>query len=148
MGGRKYQRTNSFDQDHNSKPSSRDPSPEKSRSPSPTKKEHRSNSRANLRDKSERLHSSQIDQRPKPHLGRRRHSTFSEPFDISTLKSAGNYVASFSDSEDENIHLERISKDMRGKSPSPERPSWGFGNSRVPSRQELRNEYEGRTILF
>jgi len=135
IGGRKYQRASSFDQEH-SKPPSREPSPENSRSTSPSKKEPRS--------RAARLHSSPAEERPKPQLRRRRNSVFSEPNDVSTAKLLGRHKSSFSDSEDDH-KLDRKSMEMRGKSPSPERPSWGFGNSRVPSRQEVRDEYEGRT---
>ena len=44
---------------------------------------------------------------------------------------------SFSDSDEEDKkYLENITKRMRGRDSSQERPSWGFGNSRVPSRVE------------
>ena len=60
------------------------------------------------------------------------------------------HVNSFSDSDDDSKYVERIKKDkMRGRDRSRdaslERPSWGFGNSRVPSRQEVGEELGGRT---
>ena len=60
------------------------------------------------------------------------------------------HVNSFSDSDDDSKYVERIKKEkMRGRDRSRdaslERPSWGFGNSRVPSRQEVREGGGGRT---
>ena len=52
---------------------------------------------------------------------------------------------SFSDSDDDNKYVERISRaNMRHseRDSSMERPSWGFGNSRVPSRQEVGRSYQ------
>ena len=49
---------------------------------------------------------------------------------------------SFSDSDEEDKkYLENI---MRGRDSSQERPSWGFGNSRVPSRSDVRERDSSR----
>ena len=52
---------------------------------------------------------------------------------------------SFSDSDEEDKkYLENITKRMRGRDSSQERPSWGFGNSRVPSRSDVRERDSSR----
>ena len=52
---------------------------------------------------------------------------------------------SFSDSDEEDKkYLENITKNMRGRDSSQERPSWGFGSSRVPSRADVRERDSSR----
>ena len=51
----------------------------------------------------------------------------------------------FSDSEDERVsksstRRKRIKSPRRISSPDPNQPSWGFGNSRAPSRGDFRDD--------
>ena len=73
----------------------------------------------------------------------RRFSSFSEEIEKVSYHVGKPEGANFSDSDDDEKYIEELTKSMRGRSPrrtrspSLERPSWGFGNSRVPSRQDL-----------
>ena len=77
------------------------------------------------------------------HNRSRRFSSFSDEIEKVSYHVGKPEGANFSDSEDDEKYLEELSKSMRGRSPrrtrspSLERPSWGFGNSRVPSRQDV-----------
>ena len=68
-----------------------------------------------------------------------------------TAKHKQNYGSSKhmdSEDEDEMKTMKMGSRTPRRRGASPDRPSWGFGNSRVPSRQDVGNEYNDYGPLY
>ena len=90
-----------------------------------------------------RLKSSPVTGRRKLSLTTRSSSVTS---DISADDNRAASGHSFDDSDDDNKYVERLKRNrMRGRDTSVERPSWGFGNSRVPSRQDVSEDIIGPT---